>query len=80
MIDFVKDKIGTYFSELLLATMFCVVLAFVIHLIHKSDAGGNDKDFIVWAEAADLTILNTLVSTVIRNGKKPSDNAGQPNA
>lgn len=80
MIEFLKDKIELYFSELLLSVMFCVVLGFVVHLIHKADAGGNDKEFIIWAEAADLTILNTLTGMILRNQKKePNGTQAQPN-
>jgi len=61
-VDFWKDKADRYFDEIVLAILFIVTVGLTVHLIHKSDAGGNDTAFIVWAETQAVVILTRLIS------------------
>lgn len=57
----------SHFNKLLLAALFIVVVALAVHLMHKSDAGGDDAGFIVWAETQAAFILGTLLGMMPRD-------------
>ena len=58
------NKLYEYFAELLLSFIFVSILVAFVHLIHKSDAGGNDAVAISCLQtlmATDLGALTTLI-------------------
>ena len=61
MINLSKMVEHRQFDKCLLAFLFVSTVALTIHLMHKSDAGGNDTAFIVWSEAQAATILGRLI-------------------
>lgn len=75
--DFLKEKIDLYFNELVLAALFIATLIITVHLMHKSDAGGQDAAFIVWAENAAFLILTNLINLMMKpkndDTKTPQD-------
>jgi hypothetical protein len=71
MIQFIKDKVTDHFEEILLGFLFLATVLIAVHLMHKSDAGGDDAGFIVWAETQAAMILGKLIG-MIGGGNKPS--------
>lgn len=64
MVEFLKSKIALHFDKLLLAVLFLATVILTVHLMHKSDAGGDDKIFIVWAETQAAMILGALLGLI----------------
>ncbi len=69
---YLKDKLTDHFNKLLLAFLFCGVIVVVVHLMHKSDAGGNDAAFILWATNTASLIMGKLL------GMMPQDKPEAP--
>ena len=67
-----KDKITDHFNKILLAMLFIGTVALCVHLMHKSDAGGDEAGMIVWAETQAAFILGKLL------GMMPADKPEQP--
>lgn len=59
-----KGKLTDHFDKILLAVLFIFTVALTVHLMHKSDAGGEDTAFIVWAETQAAMILGRLVGMI----------------
>jgi hypothetical protein len=62
--SFIKEKFDYYFVEILLTVVFIFIVSVTVHLMHKADAGGDDMQFITWAESASTTVLGALIGMV----------------
>lgn len=77
MIDFLKSiRDSRHFDKILLAVLFLAVTVLCIHLMHKSDAGGDDAGFIVWAETSASLILGCLLGLI--KGESSQNDPNKP--
>jgi hypothetical protein len=53
-----------HFDKMLLVFLFVILGVLCLHLMHKADAGGNDSNFITWAEGAATTCLGALIGMI----------------
>jgi hypothetical protein len=53
-----------HFDKMLLVFLFVILGVLCLHLMHKADAGGNDSNFITWAEGAATTCLGALIGLI----------------
>jgi hypothetical protein len=72
MMGYLKDKLTDHFNKLLLAFLFIGVIVVVVHLMNKSDAGGDDAAFILWATNTASLIMGKLL------GMMPQDKPEVP--
>ena len=79
MIDYLKEKLTDHFNKLLLAVLFIGTVSLAVHLMHKSDAGGNDSGFIVWAETQAAFVLGRLLGMMPSDPKTPPPPPGPNN-
>ncbi len=68
--DQLKKLYDDHFRMLLLAFLFIGIVVLTVHLMHKSDAGGDDSGFIVWSETQAAFILGTLLG-MMKDQKPP---------
>ena len=62
----IANKIYELFAELLLAALFIGLVVVTVHLMHKSDAGGDDVAFITWAETQAAMIVGALLTLIMK--------------
>jgi len=72
VLEFLKAKFALHFDKLLLAVLFVATIWIAVHLMHKSDAGGDDATFITWAQTQAAMILGALLG-LIKGDSKSSD-------
>lgn len=71
MIQYLQDKLTDHFNKIMLAVLYIGTVGLVVHLIHKSDAGGSDQAFILWATNTSSLIIGRLL------GMMPEASNGQ---
>jgi hypothetical protein len=60
-----KSLMGSkHFDKLLLSGLFVATVLLCVHLIHKSDAGGDDMTFIIWAQTQAAMTLGALLALI----------------
>jgi hypothetical protein len=62
----IANKIYEFFAELLLAFLFAGLVSVTVHLVHKSDAGGNDAAFITWSTNTASFVLGALTTLILK--------------
>lgn len=72
--NFLRNKLTDHFNKLLLASLFIGVVIIVVHLMNKSDAGGDDQAFILWATNTASLIMGKLL------GMMPQDKPEVPSS
>lgn len=67
------------FDKLLLGVLFLATLILCVHLMHKSDAGGSDLQFITFAEGAATTTLGALLGLIKGDSSNSTLDSNSPN-
>jgi hypothetical protein len=74
MIKILSRLYDNHFNKLLLAFLFIGIVILVIHLMNKSDAGGDDQAFILWATNTASLVMGKLLGMMLQDKPEPPPN------
>lgn len=74
MMKLIGRLYDNHFNKLLLAFLFIGIVILVIHLMNKSDAGGDDQAFILWATNTASLVMGKLLGMMPQDKPEPPPN------